>query len=256
VIFYFSGTGNSYYAAKKIAEHNKIQLVSIPQKMRENKDSYEYSLQPGEVIGFVFPIYAWCPPKMVSEFIKKLAFTNYDNHYTFSVATCGANIGNAMAVLETQLKKKGLALHSGFSLVMPNNYMIMGDVDSPKKVEEKLAKAEERLQEINDIVAQRKTGVFRLEKGFMPRLLTGILNSLFEKGAIDTRRFYTTEACNGCGLCARVCITGNITVDGKPSWGANCTQCLACVNRCPVRAIQYGKGTVKKGRYYHPILDQ
>lgn len=256
MIFYFSGTGNSYYAARKIAEHHNVQLVSIPQEMRENKDRYEYSLQPGEVIGFVYPIHAWCPPRMVSNFIRKLAFTNYDHHYTFSVATCGANIGDAMAVLEKLLKTKGMELHSGFSLVMPNNYMIMGDVDSPAEAAAKLAKAEVSLQEINDVIARRETGVFRLEKGFLPKLMTGILNSLFEKGAIDTRKFYATEACNGCGLCARVCITGNITVDGKPRWGSNCTQCLACVNRCPVRALQYGKGTVKKGRYYHPILDQ
>ncbi|MBS1315119.1 MAG: hypothetical protein HP045_01215 [Anaerotignum sp.] len=29
--------------------------------------------------------------------------------------------------------------------------------------------------------------------------------------------------------------------------------CMACVNRCPQTAIQYGKSTTKRGRYVHPI---
>jgi NAD-dependent dihydropyrimidine dehydrogenase PreA subunit len=44
--------------------------------------------------------------------------------------------------------------------------------------------------------------------------------------------------------------------DGRPVWGKDCTQCLACINRCPVHAIQYGKGTAQRGRYYHPDLNR
>lgn len=38
--------------------------------------------------------------------------------------------------------------------------------------------------------------------------------------------------------------------------GNACRQCLACINRCPVQAIQYGKGTVNRGRYTHPDLER
>ncbi|NLO40089.1 MAG: 4Fe-4S binding protein [Ruminiclostridium sp.] len=40
----------------------------------------------------------------------------------------------------------------------------------------------------------------------------------------------------------------------RPTWGKHCTQCLACINRCPVQAIQFTKATVSKGRYVHPDL--
>ena len=69
MIFYFSGTGNSLYAAKSIAEYNGEKLISIASIMKSKDGCYEYNLTKDEVIGFVFPIYAWAPPKMVISFI-------------------------------------------------------------------------------------------------------------------------------------------------------------------------------------------
>jgi ferredoxin len=31
-------------------------------------------------------------------------------------------------------------------------------------------------------------------------------------------------------------------------------QCLACINRCPVKAIQYGSSTRRRTRYENPVL--
>jgi NAD-dependent dihydropyrimidine dehydrogenase PreA subunit len=33
-----------------------------------------------------------------------------------------------------------------------------------------------------------------------------------------------------------------------------CVLCLACINRCPVTAIQYGNATKNRRRYVNPIL--
>jgi NAD-dependent dihydropyrimidine dehydrogenase PreA subunit len=41
-----------------------------------------------------------------------------------------------------------------------------------------------------------------------------------------------------------------------PVWGKECTQCLACIHRCPVQAIEYGKATIGKRRYVHPDLKE
>ena len=38
-------------------------------------------------------------------------------------------------------------------------------------------------------------------------------------------------------------------MNGKPAWGRQCYQCLRCIHECPQEAIQYGKGTEKRGRY-------
>lgn len=251
MIFYFSGTGNSHYIAKNIAQHNKEELVSIA--MATNKIN-EYTLSDNEIIGFVFPIYAWGPPRPVIEFINNLKLSNYKGNYVFSIATCGENIGNAMKVLEKTLRKKGIHLNSGYSISMPNNYIIMGDVDSKEIEKEKLLAAEETLKSVNRGIERRVKGEFITQKGSLPGLLTGIINPLFNKGTSNTKKFYANDNCTSCGICEKVCNCHNIKVDGKPLWGKQCTQCMACINYCPTKAIQYGKGTEKKGRYTNPNI--
>jgi ferredoxin len=254
MIFYFSGTGNSLQAAKTIAEHNGEKLISIAAEMNKGDNSFEYALKDDEVIGFVYPVYAWAPPEMVMNFIKKLKFIGYKGNYTFSVATCGDNIGNTMKLLQKELNKKNLKLDSGFSLQMPNNYIIMFDVDSKEVENKKLSAAEETLKAINKIIEERKKGVFQVIKGPVPFVLTSVINPGFNKGARDAKKFYATDNCTGCGICEKVCNAQIIKVDKKPKWEGACTQCLACVHLCPVKAVQFGKGTEKKGRYKNPNI--
>lgn len=41
--------------------------------------------------------------------------------------------------------------------------------------------------------------------------------------------------------------------DNRPIWiKEQCLQCLGCLHRCPVFAIQYGKKTIKHGQFVHP----
>ncbi|WP_026881188.1 EFR1 family ferrodoxin [Clostridium akagii] len=255
MIFYFSGTGNSLYVAKNIGEHNKEELVSIASAINNKDESYEYTLKDGEIIGFVYPIYAWAPPKMVIQFIKKLKFNNYKNNYIFTVATCGENVGNAIKVISNLLNKKNLTLKSGFSIQMPNNYIISGDVYTKKVEQEKLSQAELVLNKINDVVKNSKDGIFEIEKGFVPGILTSVISPLFNKKGLDTKKFHAGHNCTGCGICESTCNCKNIKVRKKPIWGKKCIQCLACINLCPKRAIQYGKGTEKKGRYKNPNIN-
>jgi ferredoxin/flavodoxin len=254
MIFYFSGTGNSLYAAKTIGNYNNERLISIASAMKNVKDFNEYNLEKDEVIGFVFPIYAWAPPKMVLEFIDKIKFNNYNNNYIFAVATCGGNIGNTMKIMSNCLKTKNLPLNSAFSIVMPNNYIIIGDVDSKVNEDTKLNNAEESLKGINTVIKGRKAEVFKLEKGICPFLMTALINPLFNKNAIKPNKFFAKETCTSCGICEKVCNCNNIKVATKPKWGSRCIQCLACLNYCPVQAIQYGKNTKNKGRYRNPNI--
>jgi hypothetical protein len=59
MIFYFSGTGNSKWIANQLSKEQKEELVFIPDALKN--EALEFSLQAGEKIGFVFPIYSWAP---------------------------------------------------------------------------------------------------------------------------------------------------------------------------------------------------
>lgn len=252
MIFYFSGTGNSLYVAKRIANHIGDELIGITVDENNSNVVNEYSLKENETLGFVFPVYAWGAPKIVVEFLERLKINQYKNHYTYCIITCGDNIGNAMKGMEHQLSKQGIPLMSGFSITMPNNYILMGNVDSKEVEEQKIQAVDHHLIEVLEAVKQRETGIFKMKKGSNAWLLTSVINPLFNKFAIDTSKFYAKDTCTSCGICEKICKCSNIKVDGKPQWGNHCTQCLSCIHYCPVNAVQYGKATEHKERYTNP----
>lgn len=88
MIFYFSGTGNSAWVARQLAEGQNEELLSIAMEIDRNK---AYKLKEGEKVGFVFPVYAWGPPKIVLRFIHQLKLDKPG--YLFFVCTCGDDTG-------------------------------------------------------------------------------------------------------------------------------------------------------------------
>lgn len=248
MIFYFSGTGNSKFVAKNIADFQGDRLIAIPEELNREGNSFEYKLIEKELVGFVYPVYAWGPPQIVLDFIGRLKITG-GKPYVFSLCTCGDEEGKTTKILEKALENKGIKLNSAFTIIMPNNYIISFDIDSKEVEKDKILKARGKLKDINEILLNRKSEVFDINPGSFPRLKSTVINPLFNKYGRSTKKFYSTTACTGCGLCQRVCPIHTIKVEKKPSWGTECTQCLGCINSCPTRAIQYGKGTVNKGRY-------
>ncbi len=256
MIFYFSGTGNSLWVAKTLAKLQGEQILSVADEMKKGKGPFLYSIKPDEKLGFVFPIYAWAPPKIVMQFIRNLRITHYNKQYTFAVCTCVDAAGYAMKVLSSGLGKQNIILNSGFSVLMPNNYIIQYDVDSKEAETKKLAQARQILGHINDNISQKTEGIFDCNEGSIPFVRTQIINPLFNTFGLGTKSFYAKNNCMSCHLCEQVCPTKNIQLHkGIPKWENKCTKCLACIHRCPVQAIQYGKGTENRGRYYYSDIN-
>ena len=93
MIFYFSATGNSKYAAGRIASSTEDRLISLKDAVRGR--SYRYDVSREERIGFVFPVYFWGLPSILRFFVKKLELTGYRNQYVYAVLTCGSSTGSA-----------------------------------------------------------------------------------------------------------------------------------------------------------------
>lgn len=254
MIFYFSGTGNSRWIAGEVANVQQETLISIADEMKKQTNSFEYTLQENEIIGFIFPVYSWAPPAIVLDFISKINFVNYQRHYLFFICSCGDDIGLTHQVLCKAVKTKGWEWNAGFSVMMPNNYVLMAgfDTDSKDVVQKKLTEAVPALERINKYLTGRVSPVFDYHKGRFAFLKTRLINPLFNKFQITAKPFYATDACVGCKLCEKACPVANITVTEKPVWGSNCTSCLACYHVCPRNAVQYGKVSQGKGQYFNP----
>lgn len=235
MIFYFSGTGNSAWAARQLARLTDDTACDITH-LNELPD-----LTDARQIGFVFPIYAWGVPELMADFAEKLPATQA---FTFGLCTCGEDAGHAMKRFS-----RLYPLSSSYSLVMPNNYIVGSDTDDADEILKKIAAAREDLGRISGEI-RRQEKVYRVHEGAMAGLKSGLVNYGFNRFARSAKPFFAGDSCNGCGLCAANCPAHAITLrESKPVWATQCYQCQRCINECPKQAIQYGKATAARRRY-------
>lgn len=254
MIFYFSGTGNTEYAAKRIAQATSEEIVSIPTALRCG--SYTYSLKEGEAVGFIIPTYFYGTPTIVADFIDSLELKGYDpqKNYCFMLCTCGGGSGSLRYDFGKRLRKRGVTMQAAYEVLFPDNYIIMFNLLPPtEKIPTILEQAEVKIDEVIEAIRSRQ---LNCPKWSLLRRLQTIFSYPFYRYGRSTAPFHITEQCTHCRLCAKSCPSGMIhMLGGVPVWDkGKCTQCLACIHRCPVRAIEYGKKTQKRGRYVNPHL--
>ena len=93
MIFYFSGTGNSKYAAERIASALDDHLISLRDAIRARR--YRYDVSKEARIGFAVPVYFQGLPSILNFFLEKLELTGYRDQYIYVVLTCGNWTGSA-----------------------------------------------------------------------------------------------------------------------------------------------------------------
>lgn len=247
MIFYFSGTGNSSYIAKEMAISTGDTIVAI--SANEIDADNVYSLEEEERIGFVFPVYWYSLPTIVERFVKHLHIKGYKAQYVYAIATYGFAGGNVMKQLTTLLKAKGIPLTGKFGVKMIDNYIVGYPIINKEKQAMMKKQAITKLAELSfDIIEKREQD--KIHKGTLA-FITPFTKRAYQS-AKHTHKFYTTNACNGCGLCEKNCPCNVIhIVEKKPRWEGDCTFCLGCIHGCNQTAIQYGKGTLKRERYQY-----
>jgi len=247
-LFWFSGTGNSLYAAKKLAaaldNPQLVRMVCYPNAVGGR----------GSKVGFVFPSYYGNLPRAVRSFIEKLEIL--PDTYIFAVVTGGGVKTGSIIELKSVLKKKNVILSYGRGLHMSGNYIINynpADPDRPDIIEKTLKKADRRLLKF---AAEISAGVVSV------KAIPVTANRLYKNIEALDAAFTVNADCTGCGLCERLCPVANIRVcldpsqpgNGKPKWLHHCEHCVACISWCPVRAINYGDRTQSRRRYRNPQI--
>lgn len=254
MIIYTTGTGNSKSVAYQIASCVGDRSVLTAESLLKAGATVE--VPAGDRLIFVMPIHSWGPALMMLRLIDKVRI-NVDKAWV--VFVCGDMCGNADKVFAKALSRKGISLQGAYSVQMPNNYILMKGfgIDSEELANAKLDDAPNRITLIVDAIISGRDGADLYVRGGMPSVKTGVVYKLFGSFAVKRVKFHALDTCVGCGHCANICPTSNITMrDGRPVWGDDCVQCVACIHRCPHNAIEYGNVSVGQGRYRHPDVEK
>ena len=249
MILCFSGTGNSRYLAKRLAEALQDEKVDLNAKIRA-KDHSPMSVK-GDVI-VVTPTYAWRIPKIVSDWISKTELLSVKR--IWFVMDCGGGIGNAAKYNRLLAEQKGLNYMGTAQIIMPENYIAMFDAPKTEKAKKIVEEAEPA---ITNAIERIRVGqpCPAPRNNLYDRFMSGPVNPIFYRFFVRAKAFQAGNACTGCGRCAKKCPLNNVKLKGgKPVWGENCTHCMACICYCPVKAIEYGKKSVGKPRYHFEEL--
>ena len=268
MIFYFSGTGNTKWAASKLASATHEDLISIAPYMRADDSSHTlaepFILKENERLGFVFPVHGWRVPKLVREFIGKMKVqreepdaernsvsaeskTSSDAErnsasarnqpFAYCVCTAGDSIGltienlNEVISQNPSLQTLGITkVSSSYSLIMPESYVGLPfmDVDPKEKEIWKKSKSAQELAVICEEIFDRKEGVNRLVKGPIPWFFTKVVGGFFENVLITDKRFHVEKD--------------------------KCVKCGICANVCPVGDIKGGHGEYPEWLHHKDCL--
>lgn len=247
MIVYFSGTGNSRFAAELLARELEDEIIDAGRLIKAGETGDFQSQRPWI---FAAPVYSWQMPRLFADFIRKSTFSGSGDAYF--VLTCGGEIGEAGKYAELLCKEKGLSYRGALQVVMPENLITMFKAPAAEEAKTIVEKAKPVLMGGAETI--RKGLSFPEPKiTFLDKLKSGIVNKGFNQYFLKSNAYYATDKCISCGKCADRCVLNNIRMEnGKPQWGEICTQCMACICLCPVEAIEYGKKTLGKVRYRCP----
>ena len=117
MIFYFSGTGNTKWAASKLASATHEDLISIAPYMRVDDSSHTltepFILKENERLGFVFPVHGWRVPKLVREFIGRMKIQRADSEAAGNSASAESKALSDAAKNSASAESKALSASAG-----------------------------------------------------------------------------------------------------------------------------------------------
>ena len=241
ILYYFSGTGNSWRLAERIAaEHGSATPRSIERGLHPDHDAAQHH-------AFFFPVYAFGLPPIMSRFLKSLPPA--EGRSAFAVVALGdikpppywlpGYEGSALYQARAILRRKGYHRISDLAAHMPENYVVVGNTPSPETAAAIRAAGETQVAE--GWQRHLSGGVVRTRRFLLWRLL---LTPIYWSWRLAGRRltgksFGADDRCNACEACARRCPVGAIAMEaGRPRWRWNCENCLRCLSACPQSAVQ------------------
>jgi len=259
-IFYFSGTGNTWWAARQTASGLEARgwrgrIISIETVTPPEAAGLMEKL---DLVLFGYPVYASDLPMPMWDFLGALPDRKSPVKPAGVFCTQWLFSGDGAILPRLILENKGFRQDWAVHLRMPNNICVP---QSPLGFSADYQRHRGRREK-----TQRKIDQFcaRLSRG--ERWLQG-RNRFWTSNALLQRRPYRkyfprwrddfsvdSGCCTFCGRCEKICPVENIIVTGDGvRFKGECVLCLRCYNYCPAQAIMYRgkKHNLRRGLPFH-----
>lgn len=232
-ILWFSGTGNTLWAAQMLA--SKLLAQGIKVELAGISSAPNWRPAPGNTLIFCWPVYSYGMPRLMNRFVSALPA---GNNPVYLLCTMGGGAGGALAVAGGLFLAKGYDVKGGIKILMPNNY-IAGRKPDPASIGRLLDSAQQKVEDYAWGISRQR--LYPLADSRISMLLSRAANRAFYLGLAFSSKLFSVskDRCNGCGICARICPVKNISFSEYPRWGKACEQCLRCYHSCPQAAIDF-----------------
>ena len=137
-IYWFSGTGNTRYAAREFAKSfPDAELISIA-----SLDRSEDVVFDADVTGIFFPVYCFGIPNILSRFLERVQpMKEQGNRFVYAVCTSGGYPGAALPLVEDTLQAKNINLNACFHIRMISSYIPLSEPPDEKRMQQTFDKA-------------------------------------------------------------------------------------------------------------------
>ena len=247
MVLYFSATGNTRFVAEELAKRLDDTALDLREKIRRKDYGPLSSEKPFVVCS---PVYVCEPPRFLTEFLRKTPLTGCKDVYF--VFTSGGYSGVSAFLVRGIMRRKGLRYMGCADFTMPRSYLA-STAYPPNDTPEIEARIRGTAQKLPSVAAEISAGQKLTSRHIwlFEILITVPFTPVWTRFRQPVRDFRVSGKCVSCGKCERGCPLNVITLrDGKPVWkGKSCAHCMACIQNCPVQAIEYGTATEGRPRY-------
>jgi len=263
-IYFSSGTGNSFRAAKWFYDTCLVKNISselVPINLAQ--PTKEISASSEQLVVLAFPTHGLMPPWSVLKFL--FSMPKKKKAHFFCIPTRGSLFigplllpgasGTASFLPALILLLKGYRAQGAVSFDMPVNMTFIHPTLTPKHASRVIARAK-RKSERYFALFFRKNSLWITRNNlyemiwsiplfyFIPLFpILYLIICKFFMGKI----LFSNNNCTGCGTCAKSCPAGALVMKSvknrktkRPYWRYNCEACLRCLNFCSQRAVVAG----------------